>query len=65
MAAIKEPYKHHSTLNAFASVVNLLEGGVIYDPDAQETARKIINLCLAEQSRQLRRFDQARKKATQ
>lgn len=63
MSKIKEPHHHHSTLNAFASVVNLLEGGVIHDPDAEnETAKKIIALCQKEIYRQLRRFDEAKRR---
>ena len=57
---MKRPsYQHHSTLNAFASVVAILEAGVIYDPDAEIAVRKIIDLCNQEQQKQLRKFDAA------
>lgn len=50
---------HHSTLNAFASVVLLMEGAITYDPASNATSQKIIRLCKAEEQRQLRKLDAA------
>lgn len=54
---------HHTTLNTFASVVTLLEGGTVYDPAANVTAQRIIRLCHSEQQRQLKKYDAAMAKA--
>ena len=51
---------HHTTLNTFAIIMQILEGGTLYDPKCHSTARKIIKLCHDEQQRQLRRYDAAR-----
>jgi monomeric isocitrate dehydrogenase len=50
--------EHHTTLNTFASVVALMEGGTIYDAAANATAQKIIKLCQQEQQRQLTKMDE-------
>jgi hypothetical protein len=52
----------HSNLNIFAAVVSILEGGHIYGPgagSANMTAAMIIELCKAEQARQLDAYDRA------
>lgn len=48
---------HHSTLNAFAAVVGILEGGLVYDPDAYKAAQHIIKIAKAEQLRQVIKHD--------
>ena len=47
----------HTDLNVFAAVQKILEGGCIYTSSGDATAGKIIKLCLAEQQRQIRRYD--------
>jgi hypothetical protein len=51
--------EHHSTLNAFASVVILLEGGLVYDPAAYRAAQRIIKLAKDEERRQFKKYDKA------
>lgn len=53
----KEAARHHSTLNAFAAVVAILEGGFVYDPAAHKAAQRIIAIAKDEESRQLRKYD--------
>lgn len=62
--AAKKAARHHTTLNTFASIVRILEGGTVYDEKAHGTARKIIKLCQDEEQRQLARYDAAIQKAT-
>ena len=49
----------HTRLNTFGSVVAILEGGCLPSGciSADNTARKIIALCKAEQQRQLKKYD--------
>lgn len=56
-AAAQQAARHHTTLAAFEAVVAVLEGGIVYDPQAYKAKEKIIALCHAEQQRQLARFD--------
>lgn len=51
--------EHHSTLNVFAAVGELMEGSLIYDPAAYGTAQRIVNLCKQERQRQLKKYDDA------
>lgn len=55
----KAACNHHTTLNTFAAVVTLLEGGTVYDPAANAAAQRIIKLCQSEQYRQLKKYDAA------
>lgn len=50
---------HHTTLSTFATVVDVLEGGSIYDQRAHKTALRIIKICQQEEQRQLKRYDAA------
>lgn len=59
----KDAACHHSTLNTFGAVVAILEGGLLYDSNADVTAERIIKLCRAEMQRQLRLYDAAISKA--
>lgn len=59
MSAARLAAEHLATLNTFASLVAVLEGGTVYDPKASATADRIIRLCHAEQQRQLKRYDAA------
>ncbi len=47
----------HTDLNIFAAVQRILEGGCLYTNSGDATAGRIIKLCLAEQQRQVRRYD--------
>jgi len=49
----------HTNLAIFASIVNLLEGGVIEGESADKAKQKIINICKQEQGRQLIMIDKA------
>ena len=60
--AARNATKHHSTLNAFASVVVLLEGGIVYDPAAYRAAQRIIDIAKREEQRQLKKYDKAMQK---
>jgi len=53
----------HTTLQTFATVVAVLEGGSIYDPASRATAERIISIAKAEQQKLLRRYDKARAQA--
>lgn len=58
--AAKAAAEAHTNLNIFAAVMSLMEGGHVYGPDAGSaatTARKIIQLCKAEQQKQLVIYD--------
>lgn len=50
---------HHTTLNTFASIVQILEGGTVYDPAAYKAAQRIIKIAQQEEQRQLRKYDKA------
>lgn len=56
----------HSTLNVFAGVIALLEGGTVHGgrDGGDRTAGKIIRLCEAETLRQLKRYDRHLEKIT-
>jgi hypothetical protein len=49
----------HTDLNTFHAVINLLEGGLLYDPRSNRAANAIIKICKAERQRHLRRYDKA------
>jgi hypothetical protein len=50
----------HTHLNIFATIVTILEGGVIYGSGSADKAKiKIIAICKAEQQRQLTLMDKA------
>lgn len=53
----KEAARAHSTLNAFAGVVALLEGGLVYCPEAYKAADQIIKIAQKVQQRMLRKYD--------
>lgn len=56
----------HTNLNTFHSIVVILEGGTLYGDESKsgnKTANKIIELCKAEQQRQLKIYDEAIKAA--
>lgn len=53
----------HTTLQTFATVVAILEGGALYDPPSYKTAERIIAIAKAEQQKLLRRYDKARAQA--
>lgn len=53
----------HTTLQTFASVVTILEGGSLYDPASYAAAERIISIAKAEQQKLLRRYDKARAQA--
>lgn len=50
---------HHSTLSAFAAVVVILEGGLVYDPAAEKAKQRIIKIAQQEELRQVRKYDKA------
>lgn len=56
---IKEAAEAHTNLNVFASIVSILEGGHLYGCHSDRTANRIIEICKAEQSRCLARYDAA------
>jgi len=59
-AAAKAAAEAHTNLNIFAAVVSLMDGGHVYGPSADsaaQTARKIVQLCKAEQRKQLLIYD--------
>lgn len=49
----------HTNLSMFGAVIALMESGCIYGPTPHKTVEKIVNLCKAEQLRQLRLYDEA------
>lgn len=56
----REAARAHTSLNTFGTVVAILEGGLVYGghgSTADATAAKIIKLCHAEMSKQLRIYD--------
>ena len=55
---IKEAAEAHSTLTAFAAVVALMEGGLVYCPEAYKAEARIIKIANQEQQRMLRKYDQ-------
>jgi len=48
---------HHSNLNAFASVVILLEGGLIYGNNQYRAVSRIITIAKNAQQQELKRYD--------
>jgi hypothetical protein len=60
--AARAAAEHHSTLSAFASVMLLLEGGLVYDPSAYRVAQRIIDIAKREEQRQLKKYDKAMQK---
>jgi len=56
---IKAAAEAHTNLNVFATVVSILEGGHLYGATSDRAAQRIIELCKAEQSKCLARFDRA------
>lgn len=56
---IKNANIAHTNLAIFASIVNLLEGGVVEGEIADKAKQKIINICKKEQGRQLVMIDEA------
>jgi hypothetical protein len=57
---LKEAAEAHTNLNVFASIVSILEGGHLYGCHSDGTAQRIIEICKAEQSKCLARYDRAR-----
>jgi len=59
--AVREITEHHANLNLWAAVVTLLESGGLYGGDETQNRlrNKVIDLCKAEQQRQLRLMDRA------
>lgn len=57
---VQDAIEAHTCLNVFAVIVATLESGTPAGKTA--AARKIIEICKAEQQRQLRRMDAALKK---
>lgn len=51
----------HTTLNIFAAIVKILEGGTVYNQSGQRTAARIIAICEQEQQRQLIIYDRERR----
>jgi hypothetical protein len=49
----------HSNLNAFGSLVALLEGGIFYGSETHKAAREITAICRREQAKFLREYDAA------
>lgn len=56
---IIEAAEAHTNLNVFASIVSVLEGGHLYGCYSDRTAQRVIDICQAEQSRCLARYDKA------
>lgn len=56
---VKEAAEAHTNLNVFASVVSILEGGHLYGAASDRAAQRIIEICKAEQSKCLARYDRA------
>ncbi len=54
---IVEAARAYSTLNAFAGVVALLEGGLVYCPESEKAAERIIQIAREEQGRMLQKYD--------
>ena len=54
---IKEAAEAHSTLTVFAAVAALLEGGLVYCPEAYKAADQIIRIANSVQQRMLRKYD--------
>jgi len=48
---------HHSNLNAFAAVVILLEGGLVYGNDQYGATSRIIAIAKKAQQQELKRYD--------
>ena len=60
--SITEAMYAHSHLNLYGAIQGMLESGCLYGSDngsAKQTAQKIIDLCKAEQQRQLTKMDKA------
>lgn len=59
----KQPAKvaagHLATLNTFAIVVSVMEGGCIQDPAGDKSAHRIIKICKQEMQRQVKKYDAA------
>lgn len=55
---IRSAIHAHTNLNVFATVVAILEGGLIYGGQ-NKAAQKIISICQKEQARQLHKLDAA------
>jgi hypothetical protein len=53
----KRAAEAHSTLNTFAAIIAILEGGCTIAADAYPTAEKIIKLCKRAQRHQLYYYD--------
>lgn len=51
--------RHHSNLNAFASLVALIEGGVFYGSETHAATAKITAICHRETAKFLRLYDDA------
>lgn len=54
---------HAATLNAFAAVMALLEGGTVWSATAHKSQGQIIRICKAEMQRQVKLHDKAIAKA--
>lgn len=62
---VKAAADHAATLNAFAAVIALLEGGTVWSPTAHRAQSQIIRICKDETQRQLKLYDAAVKKASE
>jgi hypothetical protein len=56
---MKAAAEAHTNLNVFASIVSILEGGHLYGCYSDRAAQRIIEICKAEQSKCLARYDAA------
>ena len=61
MSLVEKAAKSHTDLSIFVAIVKILEGGCIYTASGQRMASRIIKLCEAESTRQLRIYDAAMK----
>lgn len=55
----KRATRAHTNLNAFASLVALIEGGVFYGSETHAATRRITAICLKQQAKYLREYDRA------
>lgn len=58
--AIDKVVAAHTDLNVFHAIMQLMEGGVLYDPRSKEAAHRIITICKRESARSLRAYDAGR-----
>ena len=55
----------HTDLNIFHAVVQLMEGGLLYDTKSMEAASRIIAICQSQGARLLRAYDAGRAALTE